>query len=338
MLTKKDQKQKQPQNKKQRYYDFVVNNTVKQTSICFAISINHDSTKIAVGSYQSIKIFQFKQEQMKWISTLIGSRPHLRVFNFMKNSSILFSGGDDNQLTIWPLNGVNNGKYLKKLYGHNNTINCLVTNNVEDIIISGSDDKSIKFWKQKNYWILNQTIIEHRDQVYGLSLNQSGNVLISCGQDRQILVIELQQKGDQYQWILRQTIKEQSCGYRLCFLNDTLFAFQSWAGKQMHIYQLNDENMFMKISSVTVKGKNEYCNNFFPQQYIQSKNLIVSKNGPYVNIIKMVNNRKFVYCSSVEFSPECYGNIFGQVSSDGEYLIIWDQVSSQIQIRKYMNS
>ncbi|CAD8188118.1 unnamed protein product [Paramecium octaurelia] len=338
MQKKQSQKQKQPQNKKECFYDFVVNNAVKQTEACFAISINHSNKMVAVGCDESIKIYLFKQEQLKQISTLVGRQPHVRVLNFLKNSEILFSGSDDNCLTIWSMNSINNGKYVKKLHGHKGVINCLIINNEEDTIISGSDDRSIKFWRHKNQWVLNQTIIEHRDQVYGLSLNQLGNILISCGQDKQILVMEIQQKGYQSQWVLKQKIKEQWSGYRLCFLSDNLFAFQFSAGKEMNFYEMNDENIFKKISSVAVKGNKEYCNHFFPQQIIQSKNLIVSKNGPYVNIIKIIKDNIFLYCSSIEFSPECLGNIYGQVTSDGEYLIIWDQKSSEIQIRKYMKS
>ncbi|CAD8122203.1 unnamed protein product [Paramecium sonneborni] len=69
-------------------------------------------------------------------------------------------------------------------------------------MITGSRDKKIKFWLKPNKdseWSCYQTIQEHKDYVNALSFNESENRVISCGDDKLILVLEKSSKF-QDQW------------------------------------------------------------------------------------------------------------------------------------------
>ncbi|CAD8113796.1 unnamed protein product [Paramecium primaurelia] len=67
-------------------------------------------------------------------------------------------------------------------------------NNNEDLIISGSCDFTIRFYKKQNQWLCQQTITDHTSHVQGLNMNQHQNKVISCGREEQILIIEQSQQ------------------------------------------------------------------------------------------------------------------------------------------------
>ncbi|CAD8213064.1 unnamed protein product [Paramecium pentaurelia] len=250
----------------------------------------------------------------------------------MNKSNHFISGSQDNSIIIWSMNQNNQWINQQKLNGHCGTIFCLILNNNEDLIISGSSDKTIKFWiKQNQQWLCQQTITDHTSSVYGLSINQQQNKVISCGCDGQILIIEQSQQDSK--WIVIQKIKVETYGRRICFINDNVFIFQPNCKEQMHVYEMNNTNkQYLKTKDILVKGgvSDDYC--LFPQQHIKSKCLVVNKNGKYVNLIRTKENGEFKTEQSIEFGHQ---NLFGCMSDDGQYLITWDYSSKEIQIRKY---
>ncbi|CAD8130247.1 unnamed protein product [Paramecium sonneborni] len=69
---------------------------------------------------------------------------------------------------------------------------------------------------KQDQWLCQQTITDYI--IYSLSLNEQQNKLISCSDDKQILVIE-QQKLDK-KWTAKQIIQVDYYGFRLCFINN----------------------------------------------------------------------------------------------------------------------
>ncbi|CAD8213897.1 unnamed protein product [Paramecium octaurelia] len=246
----------------------------------------------------------------------------------MKKQTQFISGSWDKLIIIWSMNQNSQWICTQKLNEHKYWINCLIQNNNEDLIISGSQDTTIKFWIKQNHWVCSQTITDHKQQVLGLYLNEKQNRVISCGQDSLILIEESSQK-----WNVIQMIKLELWGIRLCFINDNQFIFQPLCKEQMHVYEINSSNnQYSKTKEIPVKCDSESCNYFFPQQFIKSKSLIVNKNGKCVNLIRKNQNGDFITQQSIQFESE---SIFGQMSDNGEYLITWDKLSKKIQVRKY---
>ncbi|CAD8110028.1 unnamed protein product [Paramecium sonneborni] len=311
-------------------YNLIQNNTIKQTEWCYAIAFNNDNSIVVAGCNKQIKVFEFRQEQLKETQILSEHSNDVYTLNFMKKSSQFLSGSADYSIILWQMNENNQWICKQKLNEHTSSIYCLILNNNEDIIISGSSDKSIKFWIKQNEWINSQTITDHTDSVYGLSMNDSQNKVISCGYDKLLLIIEQLQKDQQ--WNIIQKIQVEQYGRRICFINDNLFTFLPNSKEQMDVYEMNSTNIsYSKTKEIMVKCGSE-GNCFFPQQYIKQKCLIVSKNGFYVNLIRKQENGNFIIEQSIDFGTN---NLYGLMSDNGEYLIIWNGKKKEIQIRKY---
>ncbi|CAD8069673.1 unnamed protein product [Paramecium sonneborni] len=312
----------------QSIYNLIQNKPIKQNEWCYAIAFNQDNSTILVGSNKQIKVFEFKQEQLKQTQLLSEHSNEICTLNFMKQSNQFISGSYE--IIIWSINEKNQWICKQKLNGHISFIRCLILNNDEDLIISCSFDKTIKFWIKQNGWICSQTITDHINSVYGLSMNDSQNKLISCGSDNLILIIEYSSQDKK--WSIIQKIKVENYGIRICFINDNIFTFQPYSKEQMHIYELNNTNkQYSKTKDLIVKcGSDGAC--LFPQQYIKQKCLLVNKNGQNINLIKRKENGDFITQQSIDFGTS---SLFGIMSDNGEYLITWDDISKEIQIRKY---
>ncbi|CAD8117121.1 unnamed protein product [Paramecium primaurelia] len=310
-------------------FDLMNQYSIKQNEWCFAIAFNKDYSILVAGCNKDIKVFQHLQGELNQIQFLSEHKNYVNTLNFMKNSNNFVSGSDDSSIIIWQMIGNNQWYCSQKLNGHTNYLLCLLVNNNDDLIISGNYDNTIKFWTKQVQWLCSQTISDHTSGVCSLSFNEQQNKLISCSHDSQILIIE-QQKMDK-KWIVTQKIKSDQYGIRLCFINDNQFTFQPFCKEQMHIYEMDSNTkQYAKTKEIAVKcGSSDDCC-FFPQQYIKSKCILVNKNGNNVNLISRKENGDYIIQQSIEFGT--YG-IFGQLSDDGEYLIIWNYQSREIQIR-----
>ncbi|CAD8090457.1 unnamed protein product [Paramecium sonneborni] len=327
--------QEQPKNQKQKLNPFtlelIIQNSIRQNEWCGAIAFNKDYSIVVAGSKKDIKVFQQIQGKLNQIQQLSWHKKLVSSLNFMKNTNNFVSGSDDNSIIIWQVIGNNQWKIQQILNGHSDVINCLVLSNNDDCIFSGSIDKTIKCWMKQDQWFCQQTINDHTDEVYSLSLNNQQNKLISCSKDSQIFIIE-QQKFDK-RWSITQKIKADKYGLRLCFINDDQFTFQPYVQEQMDVYQVDSNTkQYTKTREIAVKcgSSNDWC--LFPQQYLKSKCLLVNKNGNNVNLMRKKENGDFIVYQSIEFRS--YG-IYGQFSDNGEYLITWDNISKEIQIRKF---
>ncbi|CAD8119812.1 unnamed protein product [Paramecium sonneborni] len=318
-------------NENQFTFELMNENTIKEVDRCDAIAFNKDQSIVLAGCGKDIKIFEHQQGKLNQIQLLSEHKKNISTLNFMKMNNNFISGSRDNQIIIWQVIGHNKWNCQQILNGHTSWIFCLLLNNTDDLIITGSFDKTIKFWIKQDQWLCQQTITDHTSSVYSLSLNEQQNKLISCSFDSYILVIE-QNKMDK-QWSVSQKIKVDQFGYRLCFINDNQFAFQPKCKEQLHVYELDPNNkQYRKTKEISVKCGSSNCDCFFPQQYLKSKCMLVNKNGKNLNIIQMKQNGDFVVQQSLEFGNQ---NLYGQLSDDGEYLITWDDKSKEIQIRKY---
>ncbi|CAD8214283.1 unnamed protein product [Paramecium pentaurelia] len=159
-----------------------------------------------------------------------------------------------------------------------------------DLIISGSEDRTIKFWIKKNEWLCQLTIDDCSNRVLGLSLNQQKNRVVSCGNDQPILIIENQvrlQSGKQYK--------------RFKLNNNNMFKFSQRVKEQISVFGMNPNNeQFTKTRDITIKCVQDNFSRF-SYQYINSKCILVSKNGEYVNLVRKQQNGGFQTEQSIHF-------------------------------------
>ncbi|CAD8214462.1 unnamed protein product [Paramecium pentaurelia] len=92
-----------------------------------------------------IKVFEFKLEKLKKTQRLSYHPSDVTTLNFIQKQNQFISGSGNGQIIIWSMNENSQWACQQKLNNHSNFINYLIINNNEDVMISGSDDKTIKF-------------------------------------------------------------------------------------------------------------------------------------------------------------------------------------------------
>ncbi|CAD8121871.1 unnamed protein product [Paramecium sonneborni] len=68
-------------------YNLIQNNSIKQTQGCGAIAFNNDNSIILAGCNKQIKVFEFKQEQLKQTQLLSEHSSSVDTLNFINQSS-----------------------------------------------------------------------------------------------------------------------------------------------------------------------------------------------------------------------------------------------------------
>ncbi|CAD8094310.1 unnamed protein product [Paramecium primaurelia] len=310
-------------------YNLMKESSIKEEQSCRAMVFNQNCSIILVGCNQYIYVFEFRQGIMKQNQILTEHENNVITLNFMKKSNQFISGSEgDGLIIIWQLNSNNEWILQQRLKEHSQGIRCLILNENEDLFVSGGLDNKIIFWAKQNQWIVQQII--QKQCVYALSLNEQQNKLISCAQDNQILILEYQKQKKK--WNIKQKIPIQQKGIRVCFIDDNLFILQTYLNDLLDVYEMKNANEYTKTKGIQVMRGQEDESPFFPQQYIKSRRLLVNKNCQYINIIKNNENGEFVTQQSIEFQSS---KLYGSMSDDAQYLITWDEISKEIQIRKY---
>ncbi|CAD8212864.1 unnamed protein product [Paramecium pentaurelia] len=328
-------------SQKQLYnYKLIPEFSYKQHRHNTALAINYSNTMLFVADEITILVFQFKNE-LKKLQQVKSHSSKITTLNVFKQQSGLISASHDGSIILWSQIINPNFKYLARLKGHTDQITCLVLHPFSNkLIISGSNDKSIKFWtfnysqfqnQSSSSWSCSQTISRHNASVSEISINQDGNKLLSCA-EKQIMIMNY---SDSNQWQVKQLIQISDVGVRLSFINDYLFAYQPWSGKSIHIYILDSiEEEYIKSREIPIQGEKDPCWFYFPSLYVPSKNILICKNGHKVNVLQFTFSQ-FGWKCNLEQSID-YGHnwIFGTLSEDGQYLITSDWLSKSIQIRQ----
>ncbi|CAD8102832.1 unnamed protein product [Paramecium sonneborni] len=317
--------------------------SIKQKDYSRALAINKANSMLIVGQENKIAIYQFKQGEIKEIGKV---RKHLNSINtliFINQQNKFISGCCNSKIYLWSNFQCSQQKFIQELKGHFECINCLILNEpFDDLIISGSDDQTIKFWQQSqmNSWVCIQTIKEHFTSVNTLAINPERNLIISCGEDFQILVIEY--LNLQNTWYVKQKIHVDQESYRINFINNNLFVFQPKCGPTLYVYENINNGLiseFIKTKEISVHGEYQICRPFFPSIVNRKKNVFINKNGYCLNIISLSQDKQeteeFRLKQVIHFGNQTYGRIFGTLSDDGEYLLIWDYQSKEIQVWIY---
>ncbi|CAD8104966.1 unnamed protein product [Paramecium sonneborni] len=305
-------------------------NSIDQEKTCRSFSFSTDSTYLIAACEKSIKLYKFNRGSLILLRILNGHPSMIVTCIFFKNQNRFISGCYDGSMLIWSNSKENEQEWKCEqiLNDHKNYLGQIIYSKIDNMIISCSNDNTIKFWKQTQNWKLYQTLNGHNQYICSISLNDSENKLISGAYDDQILVSEPQ--GDDKRWVIIQVIKVE-WGRRLCFITDNIFTFQPCKKDLMYIYQQKDsQSDFYKSKEIAVKSNGQSCLWLFPQQFSKKKSLLVNKNCHTINIIRWKRKNKFITDQTINFGTN---EIYGSISDDGLWLITWDSSSKQIQIR-----
>jgi pleiotropic regulator 1 len=80
---------------------------------------------------------------------------------------------------------------MRVISGHNGWVRCLAVDPMNKFFVSGSNDRTIKFWDLVD-GTLKVTLTGHINTVRGLALSNRHPYLFSCGEDKKILCWDLE--------------------------------------------------------------------------------------------------------------------------------------------------
>ncbi|CAD8214666.1 unnamed protein product [Paramecium octaurelia] len=329
---------------------------IYQSQDCKAIAINNSNDLILAACDKAVYLYQFFQDQMKQLQVVTIHQKLVTTLTICRLKTNYFSTSKDNSIKISSFHLASSSKYIQRLQEHEKPINCLALHpNQENIFVSGCDDGAIIFWKSNNnQWQKSQIINEYQNSylgdIYGLSINPYSDEVISCTHRRWVIVIT-KQNNDSY-WEIKQIISN-GFGYRIGFITRDIFAFQL-RSSSLWIYKRQQDESFQKLRELSVKGANQACDYYFPIIYRPQKRFFLSKNGHNLNFIsvnkKVVNQEiqkqaknqseddfDFELVQAIEIKQQYWGEIYGVVSDDGQYLISWSDSERQFVIRKYID-
>ncbi|CAD8105968.1 unnamed protein product [Paramecium primaurelia] len=315
--------------------------TINQKEQCNAIAFNQNKQLLLVAYDKNIKVYQFNNGLLILIQIIPKNRYNITILNFFSYNKYtqFISGSCDSVIIIRSITQLRNQKYIQKLNSHQRGICCLVIGQDQNMFLSGSVDQTIKLWscfQQQQIscqWSCQQTIIDHTNDVYALDINQQQTKAISCGYDDTMLIMDIVKYMQIYKLILKQKIKLSNFGYRILFLNDQDFIFQSYNAKFLSLFQLNQNQQYVITQQLPVQSLSQQCNIFFQPQLIRSKGFFACKNSQNLNFIRfnsISNELELLHSIKLDNYQQ-----YGQLSEDGEYLITWDEKLEQLQIRKY---
>lgn len=115
---------------------------------------------------------------------------------FTEDSSVLATGCSDGNIIFWDIRTPSLGMVeLVKYHGHSQAIQALAFSHHGWNMISGSDDKTIKYWElpstdelQKSGPIIVDTVNAHSDSLTYLTYSPGDDVIASCGKDNKVYI------------------------------------------------------------------------------------------------------------------------------------------------------
>lgn len=146
--------------------------------------------EIAIGSSDN-NIYFLDAETLELKQTIEGAHAN-SVFSlrYSPDASYLLSGGRDAHLNVWDLE--NRGEKLRSEPAHWFTINDIAFHPDGIHFATASRDKTLKIWNLENFQLLK--VLEpardggHKNSVNKLLWAKHGNTLLSCGDDRTIIL------------------------------------------------------------------------------------------------------------------------------------------------------
>ncbi|KAL1123569.1 hypothetical protein AAG570_002645 [Ranatra chinensis] len=125
--------------------------------------------------------------QCENISTMTGHSGAVMELHFSTDGNTIFTCSTDNSVAMWDLNA---GVRIKKLKGHTGFVNsCHPTRRGTQLVVSGSDDCSIKVWDPRKRG--KATSMVNPYQVTTVSFNDTAEQVFSSGIDNEIKVWDL---------------------------------------------------------------------------------------------------------------------------------------------------
>ena len=147
-----------------------------------------DSSASSVVSRLNSDLFGRSDAIVKY--TLDGHDRGVNWASFHPTMPIIVSGADDNQVKLWRTNETKAWE-MDSMRGHSNNVSCVIIHRDldQDLIISNSEDRSIRVWDLQKRVLL-QTYRREHDRFWTLVSHPTRN-LLAAGHDTGLIVFKL---------------------------------------------------------------------------------------------------------------------------------------------------
>ncbi|KAF7710465.1 WD repeat- and FYVE domain-containing protein 4 isoform X3 [Silurus meridionalis] len=133
----------------------------------------YDNT-CSFGNYTTAKDFAVWENLSDWGEAVCAACP---------NSNIILTAGSSTVVCVWEVSIIKDKlKYMKlkqALYGHTDTVTCLVVSESHSVIISGSQDQTCILWDLEELNYITQ-LPAHSSSVTALAINDLTGEIVSC--------------------------------------------------------------------------------------------------------------------------------------------------------------
>ncbi|CAD8198838.1 unnamed protein product [Paramecium octaurelia] len=234
-------------------YETKIQNTNQQLQIHFQRTQNILRVISSGASYEELNLFRecnlaqvkaFNQLDYKLVSE-VRKQGQCHALAFNHNQTIMAASLNKN-IVIW---NFSKGQLLDKkasLQDHEKQIKCIVFSKKNNWLFSGSEDNTIRSWKEKETWFSNskwessKADKKHTNWVIQLLLNDQENQLISCSIDKTVKIWKIQY--DQNSIKLIQSLEKHQKPVLSISLNQSQQQFISWGeDKQVILWEKNLE-------------------------------------------------------------------------------------------------
>ena len=147
-----------------------------------AIALSPDGQTLVSASFGTIRIWNVRTGRLVRTLNPVHSKKSVNTLAVSPDSSILASGGSDNNLILWDLK---TGRRMRTIPAHKAAVNSIAFSNDGQTIASGSDDKTVRLWNVRTGSRL-LTLIGHAGAVNAIALSRDGQTLASGGEDKTV--------------------------------------------------------------------------------------------------------------------------------------------------------
>ncbi|MEG5016262.1 MULTISPECIES: serine/threonine-protein kinase [unclassified Microcoleus] len=147
-----------------------------------AIALSPDGQTLVSASFGTIRIWNVRTGRLVRTLNSVHSKKSVKTVAVSPDSSILASGGDDNNVILWDLK---TGRRMRTIAAHKAAVNEIAFSRDGQTLASGSDDKTVRLWNVRTGSRL-RTLSGHAGGVNAIALSRDGKTLASGSQDKTV--------------------------------------------------------------------------------------------------------------------------------------------------------
>lgn len=155
--------------------DKIVNKFVGHKASVEALAMTKDMNLLVSGSDDNTIRFWNIKEGTECQEPIVAHDDWVRALKLLHNQKNIVTASWDNTICIWDLKTHDK---IGNIKGHNNRIDALAVSN-ENVIISGSDDNTVRMWTEKCGIYDGKIIVEHENAVASVAVSSDSRFVVS---------------------------------------------------------------------------------------------------------------------------------------------------------------